>query len=546
MKLDLLKAKVLGLSGRLQSLLHKAKLAEVVKVVLLFLKRLRSLLLGKGLLFLRYTGSRAVIWVRQIKWARYSLTFIPPVLAVLLSYSFIDDLKYTLEPYISMMEGTLERRTEIGPFPYPDELRPQVEFWKKIFSQYTTKQAVIHDNWYLEVIYTVVDLEGDDLRSEADKRKAVDRAIEKYRGLLEELEKKGDDVEAMTEEEKKIYTLFKKVSENGLDKEAKDRIRGQIGQRDRMLKGIAVSGQYMEEMKRIFREAGLPEELTLLPFVESAFNVYAYSFVGAAGMWQFMKSTGKMYMRIDDVVDERRDPIKATIAAAKLLSSNYKLLGSWPLAITAYNHGAGGLQKAINQVKSKDIAEIIQKYKGESFGFASRNFYPEFLAALEVISDLKTYFGDVTLDPPLQFDEVTIKDYVKMSDIVKYCSVAEEDLRKLNPALREGVFSSRYLIPKNYILKIPAGSRSEFETRYAMIPPPQKYASLDIGKKHKVKPGQNLQAIAKLYKTSVKAIMSANSLKSANRIRTGQVLKIPAKLIPASTGEDDKEDKKES
>ncbi len=482
----------------------------------------------------------------KIKWSKYGLTFIPPILAILLSYSEIDDVKYTLGPYISIMEGTLTRKTEIGPFPYPDELRPQVEFWKKIFSKYTTKQVVIHDNWYLDIIYTVVDLDGDDLRSEADKRKAVDRAIEKYKGILTELEKKGDNVDAMTEEEKKIYAMFKKVSENGVDKEAKDRIRGQIGQRDRMIKGIATSGRYIAEMERIFREANLPVELTRLPFVESAFNTYAYSFVGAAGLWQFMKYTGKMYMRIDNVVDERRDPIKSTIAAAKLLAANYKLLNSWPLAITAYNHGAGGIQKAIAQLKSRDIADIIQKYNGENFGFASRNFYPEFLAALEVMSDIKTYFGDVVMDPPLQYDEVVIKDYVKMSDIIKYCSLSEEDLRELNPALREGVFSSRYMIPKNYVLKIPAGSKADFETKYAMIPSSQKFASLNFDKTHKVKQGQSLSAIAKLYKTSVKALMSANSLKKPNMIKAGQVLKIPGKLSPASATDEDKEEKKES
>jgi membrane-bound lytic murein transglycosylase D len=458
----------------------------------------------------------------------------------------VNDLKYTLEPYISLVDGTLSRKPYIGSFPYPDELRPQVEFWKKIFSQYTTRQAVIHDNWYVEVIYTVVDLSGNDLKSEADKRKAVDKAIEKYGEILEELEKKGGTVETMTEEEKAIYMLFRKVSENGLDKEAKDRIRGQIGQKDRIMKGITISGQYVEEMERIFREANLPVELTRLPFIESAFNIHAYSFVGAAGLWQFMKYTGKSYMRIDNLVDERRDPIKATEAATKLLAANYKQLGSWPLAITAYNHGAGGMQKAIAQIKSKDIADIILKYKGDGFGFASRNFYPEFLAVLEIMSDPKTYFGDVPRNPPLRYDEVVIKDYIKMSDVITYCSISEEDLRTLNPALREGVFSSRYMVPKNYVLKIPSGSKANFEVKYAQIPSSQKYASLDsMDKKHKVKSGQSLSAIAKLYKTSIKAIMAANSLKNRDRIKPGQVLRIPGKLSPASADENDKDDKKE-
>ena len=118
----------------------------------------------------------------------------------------------------------------------------------------------------------------------------------------------------------------------------------------------------------------MPVELSVLPHVESSFNPEAYSHVGAAGIWQFIRSTGKRYMQIDHLIDERMDPFASTKAAAKLLRHNYQLTQSWPLALTAYNHGVASMRRAINTLGTRDIAVIVRKYKGRAFGFASRNF----------------------------------------------------------------------------------------------------------------------------------------------------------------------------
>jgi membrane-bound lytic murein transglycosylase D len=126
-------------------------------------------------------------------------------------------------------------------------------------------------------------------------------------------------------------------------------------------------------------------ELAALPMVESSYNPQAYSKAGAVGLWQFIRSTGKQYLTIKRKRDDRRDPIRATEAAAHLLRHNYETLGSWPLAITAYNHGREGILTARAAVGSSAIEEIIARYNGPRFGFASRNFYAEFLAALEVV-----------------------------------------------------------------------------------------------------------------------------------------------------------------
>ena len=139
------------------------------------------------------------------------------------------------------------------------------------------------------------------------------------------------------------------------------------------------------------RKYNLPEELSVLPHVESSFQLRAYSSAGAAGIWQFTRGTGRLFMRVGYDVDERRDPILATYGAAKLLKKNYEVVGSWPLAITAYNHGLRGMQRAKKR-HGTNIVKIIENYRSRTFGFASRNFYPEFLAALHVVKNQNKWF----------------------------------------------------------------------------------------------------------------------------------------------------------
>ncbi len=137
----------------------------------------------------------------------------------------------------------------------------------------------------------------------------------------------------------------------------------------------------------------MPIELAILPHVESSYHPGAYSSAAATGMWQIVRSTAQRFMRVDYVVDQRLDPYAASNGAMELLEYNYNALGSWPLALTAYNHGANGIARAIRDVGSTDIGRIIADYKGPRFGFASRNFYPQFLAALHVDQNAQEYFG---------------------------------------------------------------------------------------------------------------------------------------------------------
>ena len=214
---------------------------------------------------------------------------------------------------------------------------------------------------------------------------------------------------------------------------AADRVRVQQGLSDRFLKGFVRSGRWQEHIRDSLRQAGVPEMLAALPHVESSFNPEARSYVGAAGLWQFTAGTGRRFMRIDSAVDERRDPYRSSEAAARLLKANYGELDSWPLAITAYNHGTGGMRRAIRAVGTDNIETIVRNYDGPAFGFASRNFYVSFLAAEEVERNAEKYFGPVRRDAPERLTTIEVPAYLSASTLEQTLGSAAGDPAGLQP-----------------------------------------------------------------------------------------------------------------
>lgn len=421
-------------------------------------------------------------------------------------------------------------------------LEPQVEFWKKIFATYSTRQVVIHDALYLDRVYEVLDFESlsdnglSDAEIAAYSQDKVRSEKERIRAVLLRLHQLGSDPGDLSPEERKIWGLFADVNNASkfLEAAADDRIRSQAGLRERFAAGVEVSRRYLPEMERIFRRTGLPVELTRLPLVESCFNVRAYSKAGAAGVWQFMPATARSYMRVDRFVDQRRDPIISTRAAAEYLRASYELLGNWPLAITAYNHGRAGLANAVATVGSSDLMQIIRQYHGPAFKFASRNFYAEFLAALDVDRNFSKYFGELYPARPRATESVIVPASASLRVVAGASNVDVETLAELNPALADDVFSGRRPVPKGYELRVPAGSAAGFEHRYASVaarearPVPK---ASRRGQKvqylvYRVKRGQTLSTIAKRYGTTVTTIRRTNKLR-ANHIRVGQSLMIP-------------------
>ncbi|MBU4264176.1 MAG: transglycosylase SLT domain-containing protein [Proteobacteria bacterium] len=402
-------------------------------------------------------------------------------------------------------------------------MRDNVAFWKKVYAEYPTTKGLIHDNRDLSIIYEVIDLVPEGQSGERATNKArVERAKEKYRQILRSLAGGGA---ARTDEEKKVLAFFRGASSSQL-LQAVDAVRFQRCLKDHFLDGLVRSGAYLAEIKKIFRGYNLPEDLAYLPHVESSFNYKAYSKFGAAGIWQFTQSTGKRFMTIDYTLDERRDPIRATHAAARFLKENHKKLGSWPLALTAYNHGPNGMMRAKNQHGTYE--NIFNNYGGKLFGFASRNFYSEFIAAREVAKNYRKYFGNVKLAEPVSFVEVAIPGYAPIKELSRHFKVDLATLAELNPALRAPVFEGRKHVPKGYKLRLP-GKNGEMAKLASRMPDKAFADKQQRSRFYQVQKGDSAGAIARKHGVQLEDLIVTNGLNARAAIYVGQNLRIPTR-----------------
>jgi len=402
-------------------------------------------------------------------------------------------------------------------FPLYPEIQHNVAFWKDVYSRYSLNTAIIHDKDDLSIIYEVV-TKIDIALPGADKanKLLIDRKIRHYSAILSKLSRTAPG----TSEERRIAAMFSGSNRKRKMAVAAESVRSQTGQRERFLAGVIRSGAYIPAIKQVLRSYGLPEDLAYLPHVESSFNTAAYSKVGASGIWQFTKSTGKNYLRIDQAVDERSDPLIAAHAAAKYLKNSYNQLGTWPLALTSYNYGTAGMKRALNEKGSYE--RIFTEYDKGHFKFASRNFYSEFLAALQCAKELERDPG-VRLDQPLPTRSVTLKAGTDIRQIRKHYGVSQHNLQRLNPALRAEVFTGRHQVPKGYTLRLPATASAVAPTIAAKDSngPPL----TTRGTVHQVRRGETLTAIAAKYGVSPYALARTNGLDSSV-IRVGQKLRV--------------------
>lgn len=412
----------------------------------------------------------------------------------------------------------------LEPFPVFDSIRPNVEFWIKVYTRYPLNKGIIHDSEDLRIIYEIIDLpaSGGSIRKR-DKR-LIRATKAKYRTILSHLVTKR---QRLSPEEKRVLELFDKQVARKRLKRAARKIRFQRGQSDRFMEGIRRSGAYLNEIKRILLSYGLPEDLAYLPHVESSFNYDAYSKFSAAGIWQFTRHTGRRFLHIGYEIDERRDPILATHAAAKLLKLNYEELGNWPLAITAYNHGTAGMKRARRKCGG-DYEAIFSNYKGRIFGFASKNFYSEFLAARKVAKDYSSYFGKLKMEEPVRYKTIQLRSYIDIRDLTRYLEIGINTIRKLNPALRRPVYTSQKYIPKGYTLRLPENVQADIATLAENLPDSIKKSGQKRSRYHRVRNGDTAYWIAKRNGVSLERLAIANNLDSKARIYAGQTLRIPS------------------
>ena len=406
-------------------------------------------------------------------------------------------------------------------FPKPAELEPDVDFWVRVYSKIDTNSGFIHDAYDLAVVYETLELSG---QRRADE-KSISAAKARYAAILEHL---ASDRSGLSTEEQRVLSLWGPDVTSTHLREAATHLRFQRGQSDRFREGLARSGEWHEHIAGVLAEQNLPPQLAALPHVESSFNPDAYSSVGAAGIWQFTRSTGRRYLHIDYVVDERMDPFASTVAAAQLLEYNYQLTGTWPLALTAYNHGASGVRRASKQLGSTDITGIVRNYKGRSFGFASRNFYVSFLAAVEVSSNPTRYFAPYKSARPVQYSQVILPDYLPVDSFARAFNTDLTVLKRHNRALLDPVWRGKKRLPQGYTMRIPKdGMTRAPDELLAAIPPDQRFAEQTPDLFHKVVPGDTVSEIATRYGHSIRDVAAMNGLNKRYRIRIGQVLRLP-------------------
>jgi membrane-bound lytic murein transglycosylase D len=416
-------------------------------------------------------------------------------------------------------------------FAYPPELEPDVRFWIRVYTEVTTDQGLLHDDWYLGLVYEALRFDPSD--SPRQRERIVEQAKARYAALLRRFA--AGDTENLTPHERRILHGFGDKTTPAQYRDAIERIRFQLGQADRFHEGLIRAQAYEASISRVLADRGVPPEIGALPHVESSFNPAAYSRVGAAGLWQFMPGTARRYMRVDGVVDQRLDPYSATEAAANLMLYNYRLLGSWPLAVTAYNHGPGGLKRAQDELGTNNIAVIVKHYQGATFGFASRNFYVAFLAALEVDRNAEKYFGPLTHLPESQSIVVTLPDYMAVDALARAFKADLGALRVLNPALRPPVWNKTRLVPRGYDLRIPGTPpAADIAAAWARLPPAERFVAQRNDGAHRVRRGETLASIAAASGVTLNRLLAANGLNGTRELGRGETVRIP---MPASRAE---------
>ncbi len=282
---------------------------------------------------------------------------------------------------------------------------------------------------------------------------------------------------------------------------------------------LARSRRYIPLMKRLLRDQGLPEDLVYLALIESGYNPRAYSRRKAMGLWQFRYHTGKRYgLKVDWWIDERRDPVKSTIAAARYLKHLYDRFECWYLAAAGYNAGEGKILRAIKRYKTEDFWELTRYpyLKRET-----KNFIPKMIAAALIAKNPEDYgFSDIAYEEPIRFETVKVPDATDLRVIAGASGSTYEELKRLNPELR------RWCTPPNYPdyeLKLPYGKKEIFLGNFSKIPPSKRITF----RRHVVRSGETLSHIALRYQTDIGAIMRMNRIRSLHRIRAGRSLIIP-------------------
>jgi len=401
----------------------------------------------------------------------------------------------------------------------------RVDFWKKVYTEISTTEAFLHDSENLALVFKKVSLPPRGRKRNAHLKRI--RAA--YRKNLRTMAKKKQS--AFNTQESELYALIEKAYPSGSKPNLRaiaNGLRFQYGLRDRYYQGLLRSQKYLVYIKSVLKKQGIPKELAYLPHVESSFNYQAYSKVGAAGIWQFMRSTARLYkLKVSYTVDERRDVIKATNAAARFLKDNYRQLKTWPLALTAYNHGASSLKRAVKRLGTREIHEIIKRYNGRRFGFASKNFYSTFMATVEISENPEKYFPAFKPIAPISFSELTMPKSLNIDQIKTITGLSSEDLREYNPSIRSSVFRSSISLPNKFKLHLPKTEATLIKSwKNKMAAVEKRKPKPGESVVHIISRGESLFDISRLYGVKISDLVADNEISNPSRVFPGMKLDV--------------------
>jgi len=289
--------------------------------------------------------------------------------------------------------------------------------------------------------------------------------------------------------------------------------------REKFVTWLSRSGKYIPFMRKLLKEQGLPEDLVYMALIESGFDPYAYSRSKAVGPWQFIYRTGKRYgLKVNWWVDERRDPEKSTIAAAKYLKDLYEMFACWYLAAAGYNAGEYRIIRAMKRYRTEGFWTLT---KHRYLKRETKNYVPLMIAAAVVAKDPEKYgFTGIEYEEPLRYEKVKVPELTDLSHIAKACEISLEEIKDLNPELRRGV------TPPNepeYEIKIPFTKTGLFTRNFEAMQPLEKFQF----RTHTVKKGETLRGIANLYRVDLDPLLEINYLKKTSSLSKGMDLLIP-------------------
>lgn len=379
----------------------------------------------------------------------------------------IEDLtKFNKEKILTDKDSLIDEE-----FAIPEDLHDRVSFWFDVYTIHDSNHRIIHHARYPWIVYKVVDVteiinaskpKARWMRNQKADRLVADE-VRKIKLALQSLSHKKD-LSHLRDEEQLVSAVLERLPGQLRKRaaEASSQVRVQTGQKDYFSKGLIESAQYLPRMNEIFKAKHIPVELARLPFVESSFNRAAESKVGASGIWQFVGNTGKKFMIVDHSIDERQSPFKATEAAAKLLKENHLITGhSWPLAVTAFNHGPAGVKRAAKFARTKNLATIIEKYRTRNFRFATANYYCEFLAALYAETYQKEIFGDLKTGVVHEIAEISLSKALRVNQVLSLTGLNAEEFLQFNPDLKKAM-KHNTLLPRGFHLHFPADVGEDF------------------------------------------------------------------------------------